>query len=150
YVMCTNQGVTPVDVGLEVFDQTGVLANTIAAGNGAVLGLPAGATITFSTGATVALIEQQVITLEAPGVVLGQGSGRVVATALQVACNAYVADRFHQIRNPAVSAERPPTVAALPVRSACTPAACVNGNSCVAPGCDHAGVCTYTPVANGT
>src|SRR5262249_19147829 len=92
----------------------------------------------------------QVITLEAPVVVLGQGSGRVVATALQVACNAYVADRFHQIRNPTVSAERPPPVAVLPVRPVCTPAARVHGNSCVAPGSHHAGVCTYTPVTSGT
>src|SRR5262249_47097456 len=99
YVMCTNQGGTPADPGLEVFDPTGLRRNPTAAGNGAVLGVAAGGTVTFSTGATVALIEQQIITLEAPVVVLGQGSGRVVATALQVGCNAYVADRFHQVRN---------------------------------------------------
>ena len=35
YVVCTNLGATPVDVGLEVFDQGGVRGNTVAAGNGA-------------------------------------------------------------------------------------------------------------------
>ena len=35
YVVCTNLGTTPVDVGLEVFDSGGTRGNTIAAGNGA-------------------------------------------------------------------------------------------------------------------
>src|SRR5438094_953222 len=150
YVVCTNLGTTPVDVGLEVFDATGTRGNTIAAGNGALLGVPADATVTFSTGFTVVLHEQAVITLELPVTVLGQGSGRVVATALQVACSAYAADRLHAIRDPLSFAERPPTISALPVRPACTAAACADGNPCTTPGCDHAGVCTYTPVANGT
>ena len=37
YVMCTNLGTTPVDVGLEVFDSGGTRGNTIATGNGALL-----------------------------------------------------------------------------------------------------------------
>src|SRR5262249_43479528 len=56
-VLCTNVGSTPVDVGLEVFDQTGQRGNTIAAGNGAALNVPAGGTVTIGTGATVGLHE---------------------------------------------------------------------------------------------
>ena len=150
YVVCTNLGTTPVDVGLEVFDSGGTRGNTIAAGNGALLNVPADATVTFSTGVTVVLHEEVVIALELPVTLLGQGSGRVVATALQVACTAYAVDRLHAIRDPLRSAERPPTISVLPVRPTCTPAACADGNPCTVPGCDHAGVCTYTPVADGT
>ena len=150
YVMCTNLGATPVDVGLEVFDQSGVRGNTIAAGNGALLDVAAGGTVTFSTGTTVVLHEEQVITLEPPVTVLGQGSGRVVTTGLQVACAAYAVDRLHQIRDPRRSAERPPTIAVLPVSPACTPAACADADPCTLDGCDHAGVCTHTIVPDGT
>src|SRR5712691_6473512 len=150
YVVCTNLGTTPIDVGLEVFDSGGTRGNTIAAGNGALLHVPADATVTFSTGTTLVLHEEVVVTLELPVTVLGQGSGRVVSTALQVACTAYAVDRLHSIQNPLRSAQRPPTMAVLPVRPACTPAACADGNSCTVDGCDHAGVCTNTPVANGT
>src|SRR5439155_4870158 len=76
YVVCTNLGATPVDVGLEVFDQGGVRGNTVAAGNGALLNVAAGGTVTFSTGNTVVMHEEQVLTLEPPVTVLGQGSGR--------------------------------------------------------------------------
>ena len=107
YVVCTNLGATPVDVGLEVFDQGGVRGNTVAAGNGALLNVAAGGTVTFSTGNTVVMHEEQVLTLEPPVTVLGQGSGRVVTTGLQVACAAYAVDRLHQIRDPRRSAERP-------------------------------------------
>src|SRR5262249_37911326 len=150
YVMCNNFGTTPVDVGVEVFDQSGVRGNTIAAGNGALLGVPSGATVTFSTGATAVFHEEQVITLELPVTVLGQGSGRVVATALQLRLRAYGAARLPEIPAPPRPAGGPPPVAVLPVNPACTPAACADGNACTLPGCDHAGVCTYTPIANGT
>src|SRR5262249_58920940 len=39
-VVCTNVGSTPVDVGLEVFDQAGQRGDTLAAGNGAALNAP--------------------------------------------------------------------------------------------------------------
>jgi len=150
YVVCTNLGATPVDVGLEVFDQGGVRGNTVAAGNGALLNVAAGGTVTFSTGNTVVMHEEQVLTLEPPVTVLGQGSGRVVTTGLQVACTAYAVDRLHQIRDPRRSAERPPSIIVLPVQPACTPAACADADPCTVDGCDHAGVCTHTVVADGT
>src|SRR5439155_24759285 len=71
YVVCTNLGATPVDVGLEVFDQGGVRGNTVAAGNGALLDVAAGRTVTFSTGATVVMHEEVVVNLEPPVTVLG-------------------------------------------------------------------------------
>src|SRR5262245_42648090 len=149
-VLCTNVGATPVDVGLEVFDQAGLRGNTIAAGNGAMLNLPAGGPVTIGTGATVGLHEDVTIVLEAPVTRLAQGTARVVATSLQVACVAYAVDRLHAIKDPRHSAEQPPTIAVLPVRSACSPAACADGDPCTIDGCDHAGVCTHTVVPNGT
>src|SRR5947208_130042 len=150
YVVCTNLGTTPIDVGRGGFDSGGTRGNTIAAGNGALLNVPADATVTFSTGVTVVLHEEVVVALELPVTVLGQGSGRVVSTALQVACTAYAVDRLHAIRDPVRSAERPPTISVPPVRPACTPQACADATPCTADGCDHAGVCTHAPVANGT
>ena len=150
YVVCTNLGATPVDVGLEVFDQGGVRGNTVAAGNGALLNVAAGGTVTFSTGNTVVMHEEQVLTLEPPVTVLGQGSGRVVTTGLQVACAAYAVDRLHQIRDPRRLPERPPSITVLPVQPACTPAACADADPCTVDACDHAGVCTHTVVADGT
>ena len=149
YVVCTNLGATPVDVGLEVFDQGGVRGNSVAAGNGALLDVAAGRTVTFSTGATVVMHEEVVVNLEPPVTVLGQGSGRVVTTGLQVACTAYAVDRLHQIRDPRRLPERPPTIAVLPVQPACTPAACADADPCTVDACDHAGVCTHTVVADG-
>src|SRR2546428_9422192 len=108
-VVCTNVGSTPVDVGLEVFNQAGQRGNTIAAGNGAALNLPAGGTVTIGTGTTVALHEDVAIVLEAPVTRLAQGSARVVATSLQVACVAYAVDKLHAIKDPRHSTEPPPT-----------------------------------------
>src|SRR6266581_1839815 len=143
-------GATPVDVGLEVFDQGGVRGNTVAAGNGALLDVAAGSTVTFSTGTTAVMHEEQVLTLEPPVTVLGQGSGRVVTTDLQVACAAYAVDRLHQIRDPRRSPERSPIIVLLPVQPSCTPAACADADPCTVDACDHAGVCTHTVVADGT
>jgi hypothetical protein len=36
-VVCTNLAPAALDVGLEVFDETGALRNAVAAGNGAIL-----------------------------------------------------------------------------------------------------------------
>src|SRR5262249_28985398 len=150
YVVCTNLGATPVDLGLEVFDQNGVRGNTIAAGDGALLHAASGGTVTFSTRAAGLLHEEEVIAGGPPVTVLGQGSGRVLATGLQVACAAYAVDRFHQIRDPQRSAERPPTLTVLPVRPACTPPACADGDPCTLDACDPAGVCTHTIAPDGT
>ena len=43
-VMCTNLDTVPANIGLEVFDKDGVLANSIALGNGEILNVAVGAT----------------------------------------------------------------------------------------------------------
>ena len=51
-VICTNLTPAAVDIGLEVFDQTGTRGNTIGSGNGALLDVAPGATVTITTGQT--------------------------------------------------------------------------------------------------
>src|SRR5262249_1816583 len=63
-VICTNLSTNTVDIGLEVFDQNGVRGNSIAAGNGAILNVAPGHTVTIATGATAVLHEDATITLE--------------------------------------------------------------------------------------
>src|SRR5262245_16098866 len=76
-VTCTNIGPGGVDIGLEVFDASGALANSIAAGNGAAVNVPVGATTTISGGATALFHEDVTLALGAL-VALANGSGRVV------------------------------------------------------------------------
>src|SRR5262249_62394501 len=78
FVACTNTGLAPVDMGVELFDQTGTRANTIANGNGAATNVAAGGTITFSTGATALVHEDVRVILEPPVLALQNGAGRVV------------------------------------------------------------------------
>ena len=65
-VICTNLAPVAVDVGFEVFDQGGVRGNRVDAGNGALLAVGPGRTVTIATGGTAVLHEDAVITLEAP------------------------------------------------------------------------------------
>src|SRR5437870_1367016 len=45
-VICTNLALAPLDVGLEVFDETGALRNSVATGAGAFLDVAPGVTVT--------------------------------------------------------------------------------------------------------
>src|SRR5207253_8662790 len=90
--ICTNLAPQAVDIGLEVFDQTGTRGNTIGSGNGAVLGVAPGATVTITTGATKVIHEDKIIVLEAPVIDLGNGSARVVATSAAIGCGAFAVD----------------------------------------------------------
>src|SRR5262249_22515951 len=101
-VLCTNLSPVIIDLGLEVFDQTGLRANTISAGNGAQLAVAPGHTVTISTGATMVLHEDVVIAVEPPVTGLSNGSGRVVATSTQVGCVAFVVDKRHTIEDPII------------------------------------------------
>src|SRR2546425_5362459 len=79
-VICTNLAPAPLDVGLEVFDETGALRNSIAAGDGAFLNVAPGVTGTVGTGPVAALHEDQTLTLNTAGSGtnnLRNGSGRV-------------------------------------------------------------------------
>ena len=138
-----------MDIGLEEFDQTGTRGNTIGAGNGALLGVAPGATVTITSGMTKVLHEDRIIFLEAPVTELRNGSARVVATSAQIGCVAFAVDSKHTIEAPP-SNIAPPTIIPLAASAACSPAACDDGNPCTADGCNAAGKCTHAAVADGT
>jgi len=113
---CTNIDTVAVDIGLEVFDETGALRNSIAAGSGAFLNVGVGKTVTIGTSGTAALHEDQAVTLNAAGnatAVLRNGSGRVVATSKNLICTAVVVDKLHAVLDPATSSLPPPSLAQL-------------------------------------
>ncbi len=117
-VVCTNLEATPVDIGLEVFDETGALRNSVAAGSGAFLDVAPGKTVTVGTAGTVVFHEDQTLTLNAAGNGANQlrnGSGRVVGTSKNLLCTALVVDKLHAIADPAISSVPPPPFTALPL-----------------------------------
>src|SRR5213594_2348126 len=126
-VICTNLAAAPLDLGLEVFDETGALRNEVAMGNGAILDVAPGRTVTFGTGAVAALFEDQALTLNTAGSGadnLRNGSGRVVASGAPLGCVAFAVDREHTIEDPAVCPTcQPPSLTTVPLRAGCSPAA---------------------------
>ena len=147
-VICTNLAPQAVDIGLEVFDQTGTRGNSIGSANGAAVGVPPGATVTIGTGETKILHEDHVIVLEAPVTNLRNGSARVVATDARVGCVAFAVDALHTIDAPPSNLP-PPALLPLSASTPCSPAACDDGNACTVDGCDNAGKCTHTPAPDG-
>lgn len=122
-VLCTNLAPAAVDIGLEVFDQGGVRGNQVAAGNGALLAVGPGRTVTIATGGTAVLHEDAVITLEAPVTSLANGSGRVVATDVHIACTALAVDSLHTVADPRTCPTcKPPTLAGLHLTYVAAPA----------------------------
>src|SRR2546427_4060921 len=117
-VICTNLAPAPLDVGLEVFDETGALRNSVATGDGAMRKVAPGATVTFGTGAVAVLHEDQTVTLNTAGRGtnnLRTGSGRVGASGAPLGCVALAVDRLHTIEDPAVcSTCQPPSLATVP------------------------------------
>ena len=113
-VICTSLAPAAVDVGFEVFNQAGVRANRVSTGNGAILAVGPGRTVTIATGGTAVLHEDAAITLEAPVTELANGSGRVVATDIRLACNAFTVDSLHTVESPGKCPTcQPPTLANL-------------------------------------
>ena len=115
---CTNLDSVAVDIGVEVFDETGALRNSVAADVGTSLNVGPGKTVTIGTAGTAVLHEDVVITLNAAGSgvnLLRNGSGRVVGTSKNVSCTALVVDKLHTIQDPAVSPLPPPPFASLPL-----------------------------------
>ena len=114
--VCTNLDTVAVDIGLEVFDETGALRNSVVAGSGAFLNVGVGKTVTVGTAGTAVLHEDQTLALNTAGSGVGllrNGSGRVVGTSKNIACNAIVADKLHTVQDPAVSSLPPPSLAQL-------------------------------------
>src|SRR5512139_2850344 len=85
---CTSLDSVPVDIGVEVFGADGTLVNDVHAGNGALLDVTPGQTITFGTSGTATYLESAVITLPS----ISQGFARVLASSEHVTCNAVVLD----------------------------------------------------------
>jgi len=109
--VCTNVDAVAVDIGLEVFDETGALRNSVHAGSGAFLNVGPGKTVTVGTAATVVFHEDQTLTLNTAGngtAALSNGSGRVVGTSKNVLCTALLADKVHAIADPATCSTCPP------------------------------------------
>ena len=135
-VICTNLAPVAVDVGFEVFDQGGVRGNRVDAGNGALLAVGPGRTVTIATGGTAVLHEDAVITLEAPVTNLANGSGRVVATDVHIACAAFTVDSLHTVVDPRTCPTcQPPTLAGLHVSYVATPTPSTPCPATPAPGC---------------
>ena len=153
-VICTNLAPAPLDVGLEVFDETGALRNSVATGGGAFLDVAPGVTVTVGTGPVAALHENQTLTLNTAGSGtnnLRNGSGRVVASGAPLGCIALAVDHLHTIEDPAVCPTcQPPSLVTVPLIPACSPAACDDGNPCTADGCDATGSCTHGAAPDGT
>ncbi len=117
--ICTNIDSVTVDIGVELFDETGALRNSIGANDGSFVNVTPGVTVTVGTGATAEFHEDKTITFNASGNgadELINGSARVVATTKNVACTAIIADKFHTIVDPAVSPSAPaPSFTNLPL-----------------------------------
>src|SRR5436309_12079341 len=134
-VICTNLAPAPLDVGLEVFDETGALRNSIAAGDGAFLDVAPGVTVTVGTGPVAALHEDQTLTLNTAGSGtnnLRNGSGRVVASGAPLGCIALAVDHLHTIEDPAVCPTcQPPRLTTVPVLAGAISCGDVNGDHVV-------------------
>lgn len=85
---CTSTAAIPIDVGVEILGQEGNLRNSINGGNGAVLGLMPGQTVTLGTTGTTAYLESTVIVMEG----VGQGLARIVSTSPELLCTAMLLD----------------------------------------------------------
>ena len=136
--ICTNLDSVPIHIGVEVFDKTGALGNSIAAGNGELLNVGVGATVTIGTSGTALLTEDETITT-LPN--LRNGSGRIVATSPRVACIAMLVDERHEIEDPALSSDSPPSLVVAPVWSCGNSVVdpfeeCDDGNAVSGDGCD--------------
>ena len=114
-VICTNLDTVAVNIGLEVFGPNGVLANSIATGSGEILNVGVGATGTLATGGTAVLTEDEVIPMLP---ILGNASGRVVASEKGILCTAMVVDELHAIEDPLACPSCPaPILVSVPVWS---------------------------------
>lgn len=88
--LCTSLTNTVVDIGVEVFDAAGTLLNDVHAGNGTVLGVAPGETVTLATSTTATYAETELIAITGPL----QGSARIVASSAGVRCNVLVVDEL--------------------------------------------------------
>ena len=89
YFDCTSTNTAPVQIGVEIsYDTGGPPANDAAATS---VSVAAGQTVTFGTRTPVGLD----INVDLGVALLGTGSARIVATAKNLVCTAFVADYFN-------------------------------------------------------
>ena len=111
-----------IDIGVEVFDHDGTQLNAIdgsiaPAGSpcptGAILGVPAGNTVTIGLTGTAQLHEDCKITVGT----VEQGSARIVSTSTKISCDAFALDDKHAVADPATQCSTcpPPTITSLKV-----------------------------------
>lgn len=85
---CTSLATQPINVGVEVFGPSGASMNAVATGNGAVLDLMPGGSVTVGTTGTAEFFETTVITLNG----VAQGFARIVSTSPDLTCTAVALD----------------------------------------------------------
>ncbi len=85
---CTSTATGVVHIGVQIFGPDGVLRNDLGAGNGAVLDVPSGGTVTIGTTGTVAYLEDTVIRLDG----VAQGYARIVASSSEIVCGAMLTE----------------------------------------------------------
>lgn len=85
---CTSIANRNIDVGVEVFAQDGTRRNDVAAGNGAILDVAPGQTVTIGTTGTGAFLESTVIVMDG----VAQGLARIVSTSPELLCTALLLD----------------------------------------------------------
>jgi hypothetical protein len=87
-IFCTSLAATDIDIGIQVFGPDGTLQNDVSQGNGALVGVAPGVTVSIGTTGTAAFLETQVIMMGG----VAQGAARLVSTSPDVACTAFVVD----------------------------------------------------------
>lgn len=87
-IFCTSLAAANVNVGIQMFGPDGILQNDVTQGNGAIVNVAPGATVSFGTTGTAAFLETQVIVMGG----VAQGAARLVSTSPDVACTAFVVD----------------------------------------------------------
>ncbi len=80
------------EVGVEIFSELGGPPSNNAAGGDGVQTVPAGGSVTISTGATAGFHEDEVI-VTVPANIRG-GSARIVSTSRRLMCHAFLAEEL--------------------------------------------------------
>jgi len=112
--MCTSleaPGVV-IDIGVEIFDNLGNQMNDIGAGlacaagagNGSILDVLPGSTVTIGTSATNQVHEDCALGIG----LVANGSARIISSSTRIACNAVVVDSKHVVYDPATGITLPP------------------------------------------
>jgi len=87
-ILCTSLATSNINIGVEILGTDGNVQNDVNAGNGALLDVGPGHTVTLGTTGAAALLEDQVISLGG----VAQGAARIVSNSADLACTAFMLD----------------------------------------------------------